>query len=143
MQVRQFTTNDNVYATSLELRDRYLRAPLGLSLNDADLSKEGEQLHFGLFEDDSLLGSVTFKVVDESSLKLRQMVIDESAQGAGLGTMLISGAEQAVKKLGYQNVEMAARLAVKGFYEKLGYVSEGEVFNEVKIEHIKMIKRGL
>ncbi len=140
MQVRQFTTDDSAYKDSVELRERYLRAPLGLSLADEDLSEENIQLHFGLFEGDRLLGSVTFKIVNESLLKLRQMVIDENAQGSGLGTMLINGSEEAVRELGYHAVEMAARLAVKGFYEKLGYVAQGDVFVEVKIEHIKMVK---
>jgi predicted GNAT family N-acyltransferase len=143
MQVRQFTIGDCVYSDSVDLRERHLRAPLGLSLDDEDLSEEKAQLHFGLFEGDRLLGSVTFKIVNESRLKLRQMVIDESAQGSGLGTMLIRGAEMAVKELGYCDVEMAARLAVKGFYEKLGYVAQGDVFVEVKIEHIKMVKCGI
>lgn len=143
MQVRQFTVADPAYTKSMELRERYLRAPLGLSLDNEDLSVENTQLHFGLFEGDRLLGSVTFKIVNESLLKLRQMVIDENAQGTGLGTMLINDAEEAVKELGYRDVEMAARVAVKGFYEKLGYVAQGDIFVEVKIQHIKMVKSDI
>jgi len=140
MQIEQFTTDDAAYKDSLELRERCLRAPLGISLNEEDLEEEREQLHFAIFNGHKLFGTVTFKVLNESLLKLRQMVIDQSVQGRGYGSMLIISAEKRVKEMGYEEIEMAARLAVKGFYEKLSYVAVGDVFIEVKIEHIKMVK---
>jgi len=33
------------------------------------------------------------------------------------------------------------QVAAKGFYEKLGFIAEGEIFLDAGIEHIRMIRR--
>ena len=32
-------------------------------------------------------------------------------------------------------------MSVAGFYDKLGYVREGEIFEEVGVDHVLMVKR--
>ncbi|MCG8584072.1 MAG: GNAT family N-acetyltransferase [Pirellulales bacterium] len=141
MHVKLFTTHEPAYQQSLGLRNRHLRIPLGLDVFDEDLDAEKEELHIGLFDGETLLGSATLKDLGDGVVKLRQMVVDESRQGQGLGRKLIEGMESIAREKGFACIEMAARITARGFYENLGYTSEGESFLEVGIDHIRMVKR--
>jgi predicted GNAT family N-acyltransferase len=68
------------------------------------------------------------------------MVIDQRHQGAGIGAILISRVEKVLGDMGFKTVELAARYYAKRFYEKSGYKSVGDIFMEVGLEHVKMIK---
>ena len=49
-QVKQYTIEDEkLYENALELRDRLLRQPLGLSIYNEDISDERNQLHYMVF----------------------------------------------------------------------------------------------
>lgn len=141
MRFRQFTTSDEAYPSSLELRDAWLRAPLGLTLNEFDTADDGQQLHFGLFDEQRIVASVSFRPLPNRQVKLRQMVVDPSLQRSGLGTALVRKAEEHLRERGFVGITMNARIAAKGFYEKLGYQSVGETLVEIGIKHVRMIKR--
>lgn len=140
LEITPFSTHDPIYTKSLELRERCLRIPLGLSLADEDLSDEVNQLHFGLFDGEQLIASLILKPLGSDLAKLRQMVVDDSARGRGHGAKLVKAVEAWAWDNGYRHIELAARYYAKGFYEKLGYVAYGELFKEVTLDHIKMSK---
>ncbi|MGD9127080.1 MAG: GNAT family N-acetyltransferase [Planctomycetia bacterium] len=140
MDVKIFSTAEPAYRDSLELRNRVLWGAVGLDIFKADLSDEVDQLHFGLFEGKQLLACVILKNLGEGSAKLRQMAVVKTLQNRGLGTQLIQGMEALAKERGIKSIEMAAQMRAKGFYEKVGYNAEGPIFQEVGIDHIKMIK---
>jgi predicted GNAT family N-acyltransferase len=117
-----------------------LRIPLGLNVYDEDLREEKCQIHLGLFDNNTLLASVILKDLGNGIAKLRQMVVDESRQGEGLGKKLIHGLELIAKDRGFSRIEMAARSEASGFYRKMGYLPEGRIFKEVGIDHIRMFK---
>lgn len=140
MIFKRFTTAEKAYQSSLALRNTYLRKPLGLTLSEDDTAGEAQQLHFGIFEEEQILASVTLKDLGNGKMKLRQMVVDQSLPRSGLGTMLIRNAEEALRTMDCHEITMAARVSAKGFYEKLGYQVYGSCFLELGIEHITMCK---
>lgn len=128
------------YQQTLSLREQVLRQPLGLTLSEQDIDGEAQQLHFALLAQDEVVACVSFKLLSKQRLKLRQMAVDPNFQGQGLGKILITNAEDAVKQLGFNTIQMAAREVAEVFYRKLGYVSQGDYFTEVGIRHILMDK---
>ena len=140
MEVRIFSTAEPAYRSSLELRNRCLRIPLGRDVFKEDLSDEKNQMHFGLFEEGRLLACVILKPLGDGSVKLRQMVVEEAVQCQGLGKELIQGMERLAKERGVESIEMSARISAQGFYEKMGYRCEGGIFQEVGLDHVKMTK---
>lgn len=68
------------------------------------------------------------------------MAVDESMQGLGLGKKLIIFAEQLAQGKNFKKIEMIARISALGFYEKLGYKTIGEEFEEVTVRSINMVK---
>lgn len=129
------------YKAACDLRYRILRKPIGMELREKDVAGEDEQLHF-IATDASgkLIACVIFKPLEPTHIKLRQMAVDDSAQGQGTGAKLVRFAENEVHKLGYRTIETSARNTATGFYEKLGYVIEGEPYTEVNLHTIKMVK---
>lgn len=141
MIFRQFGHNTADYEKAWELRQRVLRAPLGLALAAEEREAEKLHLHFGLYDDtENLLACVSAVPQPDGSAKIRQMAVDPDAQGRGLGGRLMMLMELALSKQGHTELHMHARTSARGFYEKLGYHAVGTEFDEVTVPHIKMRK---
>jgi len=134
----QFDSDD--YHNTLELRERLLRAPLGLTLSQYDLQDEDKQFHFAAFSDASLAGACVIKPDKNHSYQLRQMAVDSDFQGLGIGHRLIEAFETHLKALACKEIWMNARTSAQAFYEKKGYQVKSEVFDHLGVEHVKMVK---
>ena len=140
MNFIEFDTESTEYRQALELRQKILRAPLGLDIYKEDLSLEKEQLHFGLLNKDLLIACVT--VIPESAdlAKVRQMAVSDDFQGKGLGALLFENCLKTLGQKGFNTVILNARKSAVGFYEKFGFTICSEEFIEVTIPHVKMKK---
>lgn len=138
----EITWQSEFYRQELQLRDRLLRAPLGLVFDPTELDAEQHQLHFGIIDpQQTLVACVVAVPLSATQAKIRQMVVDEPYQRQGTGTSLLKKTEDALADRGFQSIELHARELATGFYEKLGYRVEGEPFIEVTIPHSKMRKQ--
>jgi hypothetical protein len=140
-QFVEFCSQDPLYTQATRLRNRLLRLPLGLDLFGEDLAREHRDRHFGLLDQSTLVACLVITPLEEQRVKLRQMCVAEEHQGGGWGRHLVSRTEEILQRDGILQIELAARLPARRFYERLGYQSVGEVFTEVTIDHIKMVKR--
>lgn len=140
MQFREISWQSDEYQQACELRNTILRLPLGLNLLQEDLSNEAEYLHFGMFKSDRLVAYVLAVPLQTGQVKLRQMAVSNECQGQGIGRRLIELVEECLVQQGFQVVELDARREAIGFYEKLGYIPEGDEFISVTIPHQRMTK---
>jgi ribosomal protein S18 acetylase RimI-like enzyme len=123
------------------LRDEVLRRPLRLSLRDEDLSKEKDQLHFGLFEPNgNLVGCVIAVPLSPAEARIRQMAVSPSHQGRGAGSRIMDELEATLEARGFEDCVLDARVSAAGFYDRLGYRIVGEPFLEVTVRHVRMVK---
>ena len=134
-------TDHPFYQQVIELRQRILRAPLGLNIYDDDLAAEVEQLIFVFEEAQIVKGCVLMQHYDVETFKLRQMAVDIHEQGKQIGRRLIEAAELYAIQLGKKHTMLHARKVAIPFYEKLGYITVGETFYEVGLPHKKMTKQ--
>jgi predicted GNAT family N-acyltransferase len=72
--------------------------------------------------------------------KVGRMAVAASRRGEGLGAMVLAELERAARARGLREVVLHAQLSAKGFYERLGYLAEGAVFEEAGIAHVTMRK---
>ena len=130
------------YEQLVELRYKILLEPLGLKFLDSHRDKEVNYLHIGCIEnlDDKLIGGMMLIPLDNETIRMMQVTVDTKYQGEGVGRDLVAYAEKRAKEAGYKKIVMHAMLTVIGFYEKLGYSQEGEIFEERGITFAKMIK---
>lgn len=140
--LRQIAYGSAEYRQECALRDEVLRRPLGLSLQDEDLTRERDQLHVGLFDDrGALIGCAIAVPFGDGTAKVRQMAVAGGQRRQGHGREIMTGLEAYLARRGIAKVILHARVSAAGFYEKLGYLAEGEPFIEVTIPHLRMSKR--
>jgi predicted GNAT family N-acyltransferase len=73
--------------------------------------------------------------------KIGRMAVLMECRGAGLGALVLTELEQEGARLGLGLFKLSAQVSARGFYERAGYTPDGEVYDEVGIPHIAMLKR--
>ena len=140
MKVGEITCGSSEHEQALDLRNRILREPLGVTWTAEERAAEKIDRHFGLFDESGLIACVVVKDLGNATVKIRQMAVEPDQQGSGVGRALMEGVEVQLREDGVERVELNARDTAVGFYEKLGYGKVGEEFYEVTIPHWKMVK---
>lgn len=138
--IKQIQPNTDEYQQELLLRDRILRKPLNLNLSDEDLSAEVHDIHIGAFDSDVLVGVLILTIINDTAVKMRQVAVDNSCQSRGIGTKMVTFAEQFALLQEYTHIKLNARKKAVEFYKKLGYNTVGDEFVEVGIPHFAMSK---
>lgn len=131
------------YHQMVQLRNDILRKPLGLSFQKEELEHEKDDILIAAFEEDKMLGCCMLIITEPGTVRLRQMAVLNNLQGKGLGRALMQFAENIARDRGFRRITMHARKTATGFYEKLGYVVNGEEFEEVTLPHVVMEKQLL
>jgi predicted GNAT family N-acyltransferase len=129
-----------LYAAERDLRFRVLRAPLGFTPGSEVFPFETESLHLVAVRGGDVVGCVLFHLESATAGRLFQMAVREDLQQTGLGRRLVEALESTLRERGVVDIYLHARANVTGFYERLGYVIEGEPFDEVGIPHRRMHK---
>ncbi|MFN3649102.1 MAG: GNAT family N-acetyltransferase [Armatimonadota bacterium] len=73
--------------------------------------------------------------------KLGRIALLPEFRGRGWGALLMRALEQYAGSLGVTELALDAQVCAVPFYERLGYVPEGEEFLEAGIPHRRMVKR--
>lgn len=141
MRFAQIPFGSPEYENECRLREEVLRRPLGLSLTDDDLTREEEQLHFGLFEPGGeLVACAAAVLLSPTQARIRQMAVSPDRQGQGLGRRLLEDLENDLRTRGLRTLILNARTSAVGFYERLGYSVNSEEFVDVTVPHVRMSK---
>lgn len=141
VEIKIVEHNSEGYKGTLEIRQKFLRLPLGLNIYDEDLECEKNQIHFAAYskQTNKILGVVVMKKLGKIC-KLRQMVVDQDFRNKKVGSKLVESFENYAKSNGFENIELHARKVALNFYVKLGYEIYSEEFLEVNIPHFAMKK---
>tara|TARA_R110002126_G_scaffold258961_1_gene401980 strand:- start:131 stop:580 length:450 start_codon:yes stop_codon:yes gene_type:complete len=101
--------------------------------------------HLLLYSGDELVG---YSRLVPAGLSYQEMAIGRvitsaSARGKGYGRVLMELSIDYCQKLfGVWDIRLGAQTYAKGFYASLGFVADGEVYDEDGIEHIEMVRKG-
>ena len=143
--VREIAHGSSEYSSSVQLRCRVLREPLGLQFDVSAFVAEGSDIHIAAFADpdpgsqaQALIGILILTPDAQPSstgIKMRQVAVASDCQRMGVGTETYAAAN------GYTRIHMHARVTAVAFYEVLGYSAVGDVSTEVSIPHIQMHKQ--
>lgn len=139
-QVRLVEHGSEEYEATIRLRDRVLRAPLGLSFTPEQLAAEAADLHLACFLDGDLAGCLVLTPKDGETVKMRQVAVSPALQGRGIGRALVEASEAVARERGWREMTLHARQTAVPFYLVLGYEVVGEPFEEVTVPHRAMRK---
>lgn len=138
---RELAFESPAYFEVVKLRDRILRKPLGLQFDPKELAREGSDYHLALMDENAKPAAcLVLTPIDRSRIRMRQVAVEESLQGCGIGRTLVEKAEAFARDKGYREMSCHARAVALPFYLKMNYkITEGP-FREIGIDHYKMSK---
>jgi predicted GNAT family N-acyltransferase len=90
--------------------------------------------------DDRVIGTLRL-LAHDGAAKIGRVAVRAALRRAGVGARLMERAEAIAMARGFAEVVLHAQVAVAGFYRRLGYVEEGDLFDEAGIPHIAMRKQ--
>ncbi|MCX6351436.1 MAG: GNAT family N-acetyltransferase [Bacteroidetes bacterium] len=70
----------------------------------------------------------------EKGIKLERFAVMQDFRGKGVGKDLVLATLKDIEE-STEKIYLHAQIQVIGFYEKLGFVAEGEIFDEAGIQH--------
>lgn len=94
-------------------------------------------IHLVALRGDEVIGTLRI-VVSGRTAKIGRMAVLASARKSGIGTRLMERAVEIARSMNVTDITLHAQLTAKAFYEKLGYLEEGDVFEEAGIAHVSM-----
>ncbi|HET8901488.1 MAG TPA: GNAT family N-acetyltransferase, partial [Holophagaceae bacterium] len=141
MKMQWIPVHSSEYALAVALRHEVLRVPLGLAFTLDQLASESGSYHLAAFDDEGhILGCLMLTPHSDGEVQMRQVAVKLEMQGTGLGRALVEEAERKARELGFTRMMLHARDVAIGFYARLGYAREGDLFTEVGITHQQMAK---
>ncbi len=128
------------YLDTVRLREAVLRKPLGLAFAPGELAAEKDSFHLAAWREGRIIACLVLTPQAGGEVRLRQMAVAAACQRTGVGSRLVRFAEAFLADKGVREIVLHARDTAVGFYERLGYRTEGERFVEVGIAHWTMSK---
>ncbi|MDE6280894.1 MAG: GNAT family N-acetyltransferase [Oscillospiraceae bacterium] len=95
--------------------------------------------HFLIREKVTDIGALRCRYAGDTAIIQRFCVLREY-RGGGRGRAALEAVEALCRAVGIRRVELDAKFEVRGFYEKCGYRSISDPFEEAGIPHVKMMK---
>ena len=100
---------------------------------------DGSSIHILATENDIPIGTARMQVKGAVA-KIGRVCVLKAHRGTGLGAALIRAAiEVARQQPGVTTAKLGAQIQALGFYEKLGFIAQGPIFDDAGIDHREMV----
>lgn len=128
---------DAVKALRVRVFVQEQKVPLDEEFDEYD----GEAIHAVAVLDGRVVGTGRMYRNSSGETQIGRMAVEMGHRRRGVGGLILAFLEERARRNGVDRVMLHAQTYVRPFYERHGYVAEGEPFMEVQIEHVKMVKR--
>ena len=126
-------------ATCRALRRAVFIEEQGVAEADEIDDKDGEAIHLLATVDGLPMGSARLLLSGETG-KIGRVCVLPVARGTGLGAALMRAAVSELRgQTGITRAKLGAQTHALGFYERLGFVAEGPVYDDAGIPHRDMV----
>lgn len=133
------STSSPDYQCCLEIRKTVFVEEQGVPAEIEIDQYELHCIHFLTFVDSIPVGTGRLRIKD-SIIKFERIATLKSFRGKGVGKQLMEVMLNYAKEhYGHLKPYMHSQLEAVGFYEKLGWISVGEIFYEANIPHLAMV----
>ena len=110
-----------------------------------DMDDKDQQCYHLMGWLDNLLAAYTRLVppgISYGQPSIGRVVTSPAARGSGIGKLLMQKSiDETIKLFEKNSIKIGAQLYLKSFYESLGFVQVGDIYDEDGIDHIKMIRQ--
>lgn len=120
-----------------DIRESVFYDELGISKQE--LFDKNDELcdHFLIFDGQKVVGSVRMLSM-EKIVKLERMAILKDFRTKNYGRNCILQLKEYYSEIGFSQIILDSIYSVREFYKKCGFIEEGNVFQRVGIDHIRM-----
>ncbi|MCF8367711.1 MAG: GNAT family N-acetyltransferase [Bacteroidales bacterium] len=110
---------------------------------DPEIEYEYEEQgnYYLLFYDETPIATARWRTTDKG-IKLERFALLKEHRNMGLGTILLEKILSDVKKFN-KPIYLHSQVIAKNYYQRAGFVEEGDHFFEADIEHVKMEYKGI
>ena len=102
--------------------------------------KDEVATHIVVTDDGDPVATARFRLVEPTTVRIERVAVLESHRGEGLGETVMEVAESRARERGATSAFLHGQLRVAAFYERLGYETVGDQFEEAGIPHVEMVK---
>lgn len=135
-------TLSNIYFDGLKIRHTVFVKEQGVP-RELEIDKlEAFCIHLVYYNDQNVACAVLRLCPDNKNyqIQIQRFAVLKAYRRQQIGKKLIRFAEQFAKNLGFKVIDLHAQHHAKIFYQKLGYQTYGEAFEDAGIIHIAMRK---
>lgn len=134
-------TMSDIYLDAVKIRHEVFMLEQGVP-SEIEIDKyEAACIHFVLYGDaNEAIATCRLLPLEDGRMKLQRMAVQKDYRGKEYGRLIVESAERFSKELGYNTITLGAQVTALGFYERMGYNKEGELFFDANIEHYQMNK---
>jgi predicted GNAT family N-acyltransferase len=96
--------------------------------------------HLVALQADEVVG--TLRILDGGGVaKIGRVAVRAALRRTGIGSRLMRRAVEHISGKDFSEIVLHAQVSVQPFYQRLGYVAEGDLFEEAGIPHVAMRMR--
>jgi len=139
MEIRR-PRDEQELAAALDLRIEVFCGEQGVTFEGDRDGRDGEALHLVAVEDE-VLGTCRMLIEPGGTAKFGRLCVRSSARGRGIAGALLAAAEEEARAAGAVRIGMHAQTDALPLYERAGYTTYGDRFDEEGIEHLGMEKQ--
>ena len=104
--------------------------------------RDAESTHFGVWAEGKIVGTARLFERQPGVGKLGRVALLREYRGRGWGRLLVARVLREADEAGLQEVVADAQADLVPFYSSLGFVAEGELFEEGGILHRRIRRRA-
>lgn len=99
---------------------------------------EDSSFHLLYYFNDLVIGVCRFYELEKDIYKIGRIAVLKEYRNKGIGRKIVNSAISYIKELKAKKIYIYSQLHAVGFYEKLGFIVEGDIFYEEDHPHIKV-----
>ena len=137
INILKLNFNDEDFSHIRNIRKSVFNIELGIS--ESELFDKNDETcdHFLIFDGKKIAGSVRIHSMN-ATIKLERMAILKEFRTKNYGKNCILQIKEYYSTKNFSRIILDSIYSVRGFYKKCGFTEEGEIFQRVGIDHIRM-----
>jgi predicted GNAT family N-acyltransferase len=133
--------DDTRYRDALAVRHDVFVEEQGVAADLEVDDHEDEATHFVAYDDSRPVGAARLRRLAGGRGKVERVAVRPDVRGEGWGRRLMARVEATAAERGIDVLVLHAQRPVEGFYERLGYRTTSDEFEEAGIPHVAMERR--
>ncbi len=131
--------SDDDLRQAFKLREIVFMDEQGISKDIEFDGLDGQCQHLMAWTADRAVGTLRIRRVNDQLAKIERVVVLKSERGRHIGIKLMEAALRQSRESGLRTVKLHAQTHAEAFYERLGFVAHGDIFDEDGIPHVAML----